>query len=563
MKKHLLVLSILFSLIISLCTVIHFHDHIHAAGPKCNNCGSTNTSYQSTVNLATCTGPGQDMYICNDCGYRIAVEVPATGHNYGGDDNIVVISPATCTTSGRGTKTCINSVTCGSTIDVTIPALGHDWGAATVLSAPTCTSEGENQKVCSRCSEKKTYSVSALGHDYKTTSTVKATCTKNGSTTDTCSRCGDTKTTTIAKLGHNYKKKIVKEATCEEDGEEKYTCSRCNDTYSKDIPALGHDFTYEETEPTCLEEGHKKGTCSRCDKVEDEATPALGHDITEYTTTKEATCLEDGTKEGICNRCGDTVNETIAALGHDYPSDWTIEKEATYFGDGLKSKTCKRCDDKISETIPKLIEENPTPAIVVGAVTVTAVAGAVYVALTKSGIFGKKILKDIAKASTGKLIPKFETKTIVTTLEESVFTDLFKKQRYLQVKTCDTSDLDACIEENEPHIVIIDVISEERLLEIINILNDEENKQKYDLIIDSEIIKDNKEKLDQLKKDKKLVNYISFKDDPYLGLVKLILPILKPEIKSDETLENIGSVADALGIPGISTVINVYTMVEI
>ena len=66
-------------------------------------------------------------------------------------------------------------------------------------------------------------------------------------------------------------------------------------------------------------------------------------------------------------------------------------------------------------------------------------------------------------------------------------------------------------------------------------------------------------KLDELVKDKKIINYISFGSDACVILVKMILPILKPDLKSDESLENIGAIADALGIPGISTVINVYT----
>ena len=39
----------------------------------------------------------------------------------------------------------------------------------------------------------------------------------------------------------------------------------------------------------------------------------------------------------------------------------------------------------------------------------------------------------------------------------------------------------------------------------------------------------------------------------------MVLPIMKPDLKSDESLENIGSVADLLGIPGVSAVISAYT----
>lgn len=38
-----------------------------------------------------------------------------------------------------------------------------------------------------------------------------------------------------------------------------------------------------------------------------------------------------------------------------------------------------------------------------------------------------------------------------------------------------------------------------------------------------------------------------------------MLPVLKPKAGSDESLENIGSMADLLGIPVISTVLSAYT----
>lgn len=519
MKKRLLILSILFALVVSIFTIVHHHEHAHAAGPVCPYCGSTETTMY-LENLLTCTAPGAQYYYCNNtsCNQQFNIVIPATGHNYGGDDNIVVISPATCTTNGRGTKTCLNSVTCGSTINVTIPALGHN---------------------------------------YTSTVTKATTCTETGLKTNTCSRCGDSNTETIQALGHNYKKQIVKTATCEEDGQEKYTCSRCNKSYTKDIPALGHDFVYEEIEPTCLEEGHKIGICKRCNDKIDEVTPALGHDIDEFVIIKEATCLQDGLKEGICKRCEEKTNETIPMLGHDF-GDWIIQAEATYFKEGLKYKTCSRCLEKLEETIPKL---NPTPLLTTigaGTVGLGVGIGGVYFGLSKSGVIGKKIVKSVAKEVGKKIIPKFETKTIVTTFSKGTLFDLLKKQRYLSIKSCDFASLEEAIEENEPHLIIVDILSEEHLNELIEIINDEENENKYAFLIDPNILKEHKDELESLYKDKKLVGYISILENNYLAIVKLILPILKPEIKSDETLENIGGVADALGIPGISTVIDLY-----
>lgn len=519
MKRRLIILSVLLTLVLSLLTVVQNHEHVHAGVP-CPLCGSTDTT-EGLTNLPTCTAPGVQYYTCHNSSCpsgSFSIEIPATGHNYGGDDNIVVISPATCTTTGRGTKTCINSVTCGSSITVTIPALGHN---------------------------------------YTSTVTKATTCTETGLKTNTCSRCGDSNTETIQALGHNYKKQIVKTATCEEDGQEKYACSRCNKSYTKDIPALGHDYVYEESEATCTNEGHKIGICKRCNDKTEEIFPALGHDMADPVIVQEATCTKDGIKEGICKRCEEKTSEIIPMLGHDF-GDWVIQVEATYFKEGLQSKTCSRCDERLEETIAKL---NPTPLITkagIGVVGLGIVGGGIYFGLTKSGIIGKKIVKNVVEAAGEKFIPKFETKTIITTFKDYKLFELLKKQRYLSVKTCDFASLDSSIEENEPHLIIIDVLSDEHLNELVDIINDEENENKFAFLVHPDVLNDHKDELDGLKKNKKFIGYVSILDDPYLGLVKLILPILKPEIKSDETLENIGGIADALGVPGISKIIDVY-----
>ena len=61
-----------------------------------------------------------------------------------------------------------------------------------------------------------------------------------------------------------------------------------------------------------------------------------------------------------------------------------------------------------------------------------------------------------------------------------------------------------------------------------------------------------------LNEEKNIVDYGLINDDPDTNLVKLVLPVLKPKVKSDATLDNIGMIADALGIPYVSTVISAY-----
>jgi hypothetical protein len=59
-----------------------------------------------------------------------------------------VTTPATCTTAGEETRVCVLDATHKETRP--IPALGHDWGDWVVTKAPTATEEGEETKTCKR-----------------------------------------------------------------------------------------------------------------------------------------------------------------------------------------------------------------------------------------------------------------------------------------------------------------------------------------------------------------------------------------------------------------------------
>ena len=403
------------------------------------------------------------------------------------------------------------------TYNVTCPNCGHspcEMTGGSPITEATCTEQGYAEFQCPNCHEYFPANIPALGHDYEIVSQVKATCTKSGSKTYTCSRCGDTYTETVKALGHNYKSKITKPATCTEEGLKTYTCSRCGKQYTESIEPLGHDIDYEE---------------------------------------KEATCTEDGIKEAVCKRCNETVQETIEKLGHDYPDEWTVEKEAGFFAEGLKVKICRTCGDRLEEAIPR---KSSLPLLLGGAGGL-AVLGGIFYFLRKSGTLGKKLVEDVTREA---IKPSFETKTILTDSKDEKLVELLKKQHYLKVVEGEYEDLNEDAKENEPDLVIVDILSEERMDEILKKKKEEELKEcDFGLVLSSEMLNDNKARLKRWVKDKKIVGYVEFGKDDYSPLVKLILPVLKPDIKSDETLENFGKIADALGIPGISAIISVYT----
>ena len=78
------------------------------------------------------------------------------------------------------------------------------------------------------------------------------------------------------------------------------------------------------------------------------------------------------------------------------------------------------------------------------------------------------------------------------------------------------------------------------------------------LLIDKDLIDERKDELDSYVSESLFINYLDKDCEKNEIMVKLILPILKPDFKSDETLSNIGAIADLIGIPAVSTIIDVY-----
>ena len=70
-----------------------------------------------------------------------------------------VTTPATCTTDGVETRSCA----CGATETRTIPATGHSFGAWTVTTPATCTADGVETRSCA-CGGTETRIIPATGH---------------------------------------------------------------------------------------------------------------------------------------------------------------------------------------------------------------------------------------------------------------------------------------------------------------------------------------------------------------------------------------------------------------
>ena len=112
---------------------------------------------------ATCTSDGWEAYRqCSACG---AIDgeyprIPAKGHRWG---EFTVTKEPTCTEDGNKERVC---EVCGEKETVAIPALGHTWGAFTVITEPKCEEDGLQEHTCEVCGATETMAIPALGHKW-------------------------------------------------------------------------------------------------------------------------------------------------------------------------------------------------------------------------------------------------------------------------------------------------------------------------------------------------------------------------------------------------------------
>ena len=171
------------------------------------------------------------------------------------------------------------------------------------------------------------------------------TCTQDGSRTVQCSKkgkytkwqCTEKKTFTIPALGHDFKgaEWVIEAPTCTTPGQRYQVCKRdgCNQknfdkAYAEAHPALDHDFEGAEwviEAPTCTTPGRRYQVCKRdgCGKKNlDEAYaaehPALGHAWGKYVNDNKPAC-EQQTETAHCTRkgCAATDTEDLSNFGAD------------------------------------------------------------------------------------------------------------------------------------------------------------------------------------------------------------------------------------------------------
>ena len=328
----------------------------------------------TTITKPTCSTKGKEIRTCKVCSKTEERAIPTIPHTIVKEAD----KAATCTESGyEGREYC--SV-CNTTIKerTIIPATGHQWGAWRTTLAKTCTTDGKEVRVCSKCSEKEERTIPATGHTLKKEEGVVATCTKDGHEGNTvCEVCGETlkEGKVIPKLGHDWSNEngkctrcgeshehsfgegtTIKELTCTQDGEIDYKCSKCGYIKKEITKATGHEWGEWKTTlaQTCTTDGKEERTCSKCSEKEERTLKATGHEWGEWKITLAQTCTTDGKEERICSKCSEKEERTLKATGHK--SETVGAKAPTCKEDGYTgNEVCKVCHETLNKgtTIPK------------------------------------------------------------------------------------------------------------------------------------------------------------------------------------------------------------------
>ena len=521
--------------------------HIHGDTIACNHCQNTITYDPDNI---VCEGQFITCDVCQKSTY-----VPGNKHDY----HIQSETPATCQDEGTVVELCRY---CQHRKQTSTPKINHTWNNIGTTQ-PTCTAAGIKQEECAQCGQFRNSPIPELGHNFSETVIKNPTCTENGLTQKACTRCNESSDITTNALGHNLSNwKTTKKVTCTDNGKEIRICSRCNKEENKTIKALNHDFSEWKVinEPTCIDDGKEIRTCSRCNKEEDNSIKALGHEMTNMELMKEPTCIEKGYKQALCKRCNKEVKEDIKPLGHNF-SEFVVIKEPSLNQKGYKEKKCIRCNDILREEIPALTfkeyaKEHPATVALTSIAIVGVSTASIYFFLTKKvAKAGVKVVgKSLVVRTSRQLLRELEIKTIDLIATENEYSkslsETLKKMPMIKFNFDNINNYQESIEEHDPDLIIFELSSTN-----INELNEFEDV-KVLVVSLKEIIDKHNDELNQLKKDKTIVNYTTYDKNM---TTTILLPLYKPELDIDNSLEGLSLVLSVFGLEWAANILDLLS----
>lgn len=533
--------------VLILLTITFTPLHIHGDTIACNHCQNTITYDPDNI---VCEGQFITCDVCQKSTY-----VPGNKHDY----HIQSETPATCQDEGTVVELCRY---CQHRKQTSTPKINHTWNNIGTTQ-PTCTAAGIKQEECAQCGQFRNSLIPELGHNFSETVIKNPTCTENGLTQKACTRCNESSDITTNALGHNFSNwKTTKKVTCTDNGKEIRICSRCNKEENKTIKALNHDFSEWKiiNEPTCTDDGKEIRTCLRCNKEEDNSIKALGHEMTNMELKKEPTCIDKGYKQALCKRCNKEVSEDINPLGHNF-SEFVVIKEPSLNQKGYKEKKCIRCNDILREEIPALTfkeyaKENPATVALTSIAIVGVSTASIYFFLTKKvAKAGVKVVgKSLVARTSRQLLRELEIKTIDFIATENEYSkslsETLKKMPMIKFNFDSIDNYQELIEEHDPDLIIFELSDTN-----INELNEFEDI-KVLVIGLKETIDKHIDELNQLKKDKTIVNYTTYDKNM---TTTILLPLYKPELDIDNSLEGLSLVLSVFGLEWAANILDLLS----
>ena len=372
------------------CTRCGEHNHVFVDG-ACQDCGKIDPAvcqhrFGEAINGGTpsCTVDGQNLYVCEDCGYVKKEILPATGHigeNIFCDTCAALIpcnhffrldhtcefcgifcehsyQDGTCTLCGyqcrmhefeqgrctscgmdcahetykTGTCTlcglsCVHSFEEGicTTCGVADPdSCEHNFVQSRVLQESNCLQVGQTLEACAHCQLTRVLTSPISDHSY-----MGGTCTVCGLVCD-----------------HNYKNGVCT------------ICNRpCHHNYDNSICLIcgelcTHDFARGVwvTQPTCTEDGRKSYTCNDCGYVKYARFPATGHSIENGVCTVCGEACEHSYEDSTCTICG-------AVCDHSAGFDISAIAGHLCGESGSRRHTCKVCDYSYDQSYATLTHQ--------------------------------------------------------------------------------------------------------------------------------------------------------------------------------------------------------------
>ena len=155
---------------------------------------------------------------------------------------------------------------------------------------------------------------------------------------------------------------------------------------------------------------------------------------------------------------------------------------------------------------------------------------------------------------------EFEPKSVITCLRDSLsnreLVEMFNKKKFIEEKAIafDAYDeLDEKLHDEKSDLIILDVNTPEEFAAFKELTTD---KDTFALIVDDNLLNDIKDELNSIKEEKRISGFVPESAKKEAKLIKLVLPLFKPDISGENALELVGSVADALGIPYVGDIID-------